>query len=150
MGKAERKIFIGFLMVSVIIMIFGITSSMSTITDKIKCTETVKAIIIDEDTIENRMRPQYPIFSYTYNNEEYRVNGEPTKLNYKVGDEINIYIEPSNPTHIYYDQLAFKRKVTTGLIFYALGFIQVVSCIVYCCREIKRSNKRKVQTVNVQ
>lgn len=136
MDSTSRKpsfISIFFLLTCIIMMTIGIALFANSIVKKSRCTETVKAVVVDEVITHSERKDgdgmltvsdyHSPVFSYNFNGREYTVTSkegsDPPR--YQIGDRTVLKIDPSNPEY-YYDPSSNVTFVL-GAVFGFLGLV---------------------------
>ncbi len=104
-----------------------------------KCTETVTAVVVDEEITHRRSRHgrgrhttvhygtasyyHAPVFSYNYNGVEYTVtsNEGSDPPRYNIGDSTELMIDPSNPEYFY--DPSSNVTLILSIVFGSIGVV---------------------------
>lgn len=124
-----------FLVIGIILIVAGISSFLAEGDKKKNCTYQVEAVVVDEkikiDT-DDCVTHEYhtPIFCYTYEGKEYLVESDLASdpPHYKVGDHLDLNINPSNPEEIYDTSDPFFTII--GWILSITGIVLTLAIIV--------------------
>lgn len=114
--------------------------------DKRECTELTRGTVVEftewvhhDDDGE---RVTYaPVFSYSYNGKEYRYKGTDysTGSGLYEGQELDVYVDPSDPAHIYVPEYRTVKK--TGISFVVMGSLLIALMIVLIIVERRKISR---------
>lgn len=155
--RTSRKpslLLIFFSLVCAILMVVGIVCFITPIKKKGACTETVQAAVVD-DIIEHSDRKvddgmrtvadyHYPVYQFIYKGEEYTIKSsvgtDPAR--YEIGDELDLYINPSNPNE-FYDPSDVTTYIVLGIVFGVIGLIGEVICTLFFFSKPLQNEKKE-------
>ena len=123
LSKTEKRIMIGVFVIGVIILLSSILVIYKYRSDRSQCTQQLTATIsnIKQYNTDAEDIPSYGIYlNYNYNNAMYQDTRFVNYTRNNIGDQVNIFIDPNDPEHVYYGSFPvskFVEIIMAGLIW---------------------------------
>jgi hypothetical protein len=90
-----------------------------------------------------------PVFRYTYNGEEYTYAGSSYSDtgNLYVGKKVDVYVDPSDPTHIYVPEYKTEKKNAVIFIIVGIGLIAgMIAYSLYKSRQMRKAIQNAMES----
>ena len=140
--KLRIRICFLFILGGLVFFILGMVQVGLLIKSKHDCTVLVKGRVdsfdVSTSMSDEDSSPSYaPVFSYEYNGEELFYEGDTysDKGRLYVGQEVDVYVDPDKPDHVYVP--AYKAKKSAPIVFIIIGLILSVGPVVYSINDYR-------------
>lgn len=143
-----------FILAGLAFLIAGSLMSLSIVKDKKECTVPAMGEVASFNRYESLSddgpsNSYAPVFRYTYNGEEYTYAGHSYSDtgNLYVGKQVDIYVDPADPNHIYVPEYKTEKKNAVIFIIVGIGLIAgMIAYSLYKSRQMRKDIQNTIES----